>query len=279
MLIVAGSDSGGGAGIQADIKTVTALGGFATTAVTALTAQNTRGIQAVQALPAAFVVEQMRSVLDDIGTDAIKTGMLHDSEIVIAVAAMIDQHARDLPLVVDPVTISKSGETLLAPEAMQALKARILLNADILTPNLDEAESLTGMRVRSVEEMVAAAHMLITLGPAAVLVKGGHLGGANLTDVLLTDDGVTTFEDTRIETSSTHGTGCSLASAIAAGLARGRPMGEAVALARLYVREAIRTAPGFGDGHGPLTHAHTVDPAWAGDEAAVSVAGKAVETA
>jgi len=256
VLIVAGSDSGGGAGIQADIKTVTALGGFAMTAVTALTAQNSEGVHGVLGIDPAFIAQQMEVVLDDIGGDAIKTGMLHNAAVIRAVADVLAARAPDLPLVLDPVMFAKGGHALLEPEAMSALKGDLLPRARVVTPNIPEAEAIAGMNIRTVKDMEEAAMRIAEGGPAAVLVKGGHLEGNRLTDVLLADGVVETFSDERIETRHTHGTGCTLASAIATGLARGMTLADAVVQARAYVREAIRKAPGFGRGHGPLNHGH-----------------------
>lgn len=260
MLIVAGSDSGGGAGIQADIKTVTALGGFAMTAITALTAQNTRGVFGVHPVPPDFVVQQMVLVLEDLGADALKTGMLHDAEVIDAVAGAIEARARGVPLVVDPVMVAKGGAALLQRSAKDAMITRLLPLASLLTPNLPEAAALLGRAVDDVAAMREAARDLQAMGPAAVLVKGGHLEGDRVTDVLRLPSGEEiVFEGARILTSSTHGTGCTLASAITAGIAQGLPLPAAVERARAYLTEAIRTAPGFGHGHGPLNHAHPLE--------------------
>ena len=253
ILICAGSDSGGGAGIQADIKTVTALGGFAMTAITALTAQNTLGVQGVLPVPADFIRLQLRSVLDDLGADAAKTGMLGDAEAVEAIAATLPP---GLPLVVDPVMVAKGGASLLAEAAIGALKQRLIPRATLLTPNLPEAEALLGRRIADLDAMQAAGADLLALGARAVLVKGGHLDGDRLFDVLVGPDGVEIFEGRRIQTRHTHGTGCTLASAIATGLGQGLTLRAAVARARTYLIEAIRTAPGLGQGHGPLDHGH-----------------------
>ena len=256
VLIVAGSDSGGGAGIQADIKTVTALGGFAMTAVTALTAQNTEGVAAVFDVPPEFAAQQMRLVLDDIGADALKTGMLHHAGVIEAVADVIDEMAAGIPLVVDPVMVAQSGASLLDPEAVDALKRRLLPLATVLTPNIPEAETLIGASIATSEDMVDASERIAAMGPSAVLLKGGHLTGETLTDVLRADGLVETFSDARIDTRHTHGTGCTLASAIATGLGQGLSLRDAVVRGRGYLREAIRTAPGFGRGHGPVNHGH-----------------------
>ena len=260
VLIIAGSDSGGGAGIQADIKSVTALGSYAATAIAALTAQNTRGVFGVFDVPPAFVRQQIELVLEDIGTDAVKTGMLSKPDVIETVADCLVRLAPDAPLVVDPVMVAKGGAKLLDDAAHTALKQRLLPLARLITPNIPEAETLTGMAIRTVNDMVGAGKALLAMGPRAVLVKGGHLQGSRLIDVLLEDDAVTMFEDERLNSTSTHGTGCTLASAIAAGLSRQLPLAEAVERARHYVRLAIATAPGFGHGHGPLNHAHTVVP-------------------
>ncbi|WP_298721602.1 bifunctional hydroxymethylpyrimidine kinase/phosphomethylpyrimidine kinase [uncultured Ferrovibrio sp.] len=259
VLIIAGSDSGGGAGIQADIKAVTALGGYAATAITALTAQDTRTVHAVHDVPADFVALQLRVVLEDIGADAIKTGMLHRADIIEAIVDALDRYAPDVPLVVDPVMVAKGGARLLQPSAADALRTKLIPRATLITPNLPEAEVLSDMTIPGEAEMPAAAERLLSLGPRAVLLKGGHLPGDDLVDYLATGEGrVERFEGRRIDTSSTHGTGCTLASAIAAGLAFGLPLQAAVEQARRYVRKAIETAPGLGHGHGPLNHAHTV---------------------
>jgi hydroxymethylpyrimidine/phosphomethylpyrimidine kinase len=260
VLIVAGSDSGGGAGIQADLKAVTALGAYGATAITALTAQNTRGVFGVHPVPPAFIAQQMELVLEDIGADAIKTGMLHSAEVIETVRWVHQRLAPGVPLVVDPVMVAKGGARLLQPEAEGALRARLLPLAAIVTPNLPEAEALLGQRIEGVEGMRRAAEALLALGPRAALLKGGHREGEVVVDVLRTAEGERLFEDPRIETRATHGTGCTLASAIAAGLAQGLALEAAVARARRYLREAIRTAPGLGHGHGPLNHAHTARP-------------------
>ncbi len=260
VLVIAGSDSGGGAGIQADIKAVTALGGFAMTAVTALTAQNTLGVQGVLGVPPAFLRLQMASVLDDLGADAVKTGMLADVATIEAVCEGLDAGAAGVPLVVDTVMVAKGGHSLLAAAAVAHMKRLLLPRAAVITPNLPEAEALLGRPIRDLAAMRMAAPALRDLGAAAVLLKGGHLPGQELVDMLATADGVEEFAAARIETRHTHGTGCTLASALAAGLAQGMTLRDAVLRARAYVRAAIAAAPGFGAGHGPLNHAVTMDP-------------------
>lgn len=259
VLIAAGSDSSGGAGIQADIKTVTALGGYAATAITALTAQNTRSVARVLAVSPDFVAQQMRMVLEDIGADAIKTGMLHTAGVIDAVADVIEERGIGIPLVIDPVMLSKSGAFLLDPDAVLALKQRLLVIAEVATPNVPEAMVLTGMaEIRDLDDMRHAARLILSLGPRAVLLKGGHLDGDTVVDLLCTEDNEQVFEGPRIHTPHTHGTGCTLASAIATGLAQGLDLPAAVARARAYLEEAILSAPGLGHGHGPLNHGHTV---------------------
>src|SRR6478752_7483807 len=256
VLVVAGSDSGGGAGIQADIKTITMLGGFAMTAVTALTAQNTLGVEAVLAIDPLFVAQQMKSVLSDLGADAIKTGMLGSARVVEAVANVCETSGFGLPLIVDPVMVAKGGARLLDQGAHDSLVLRLLPLASLVTPNVPEAEILSGMRITSVRDLERAADAILGLGPSAVLMKGGHLDGDTVTDVLRTADGEDyRFEGPRIASRSTHGTGCTLASAIAAGVAEGLSLQGAVARARDYVTRAIQRAPGLGRGHGPLEFA------------------------
>lgn len=251
VLIIAGSDSGGGAGIQGDIKTVSALGGYAMTAITALTAQNTLGVFGIHPVPEAFIAQQITLCLSDIGADAIKTGMLHSAGVIETVAA----HApADIPLVVDPVMVAKGGAPLLEAAALEALKTLLIPRATIITPNLPEAALLLGYAVDETT-MEAAAEALLTLGAQAVLLKGGHGSGAVLRDILVTHDAaplVLTAE--RIATRHTHGTGCAFASAIATGLAQKRPLAEAITRAHAYVQAAIARAPGFGQGNGPLGH-------------------------
>ena len=252
VLIIAGSDSGGGAGIQADIKAVTMLGGYAATAITAITVQNTLGVHGVHPLPLDLIEDQARAVLDDIGADAIKTGMLGAVQVVERVAAILD--VASVPAVVDPVMIAKGGHSLLAEEAISAVKSLMIPRAALLTPNAPEAEALTGLTVADLDGQRRAGAFLIGLGARAVLMKGGHIPGETVIDVLVTETGETLLEGPRVETRHTHGTGCTLASACAAGLAKGLPLEAAVAEAWAYVAEAIRRAPGLGGGHGPLDH-------------------------
>ena len=255
VLIIAGSDPGGGAGIQGDIKTVTALGGYASAAITALTAQNTQGVFGIHAVPVDFVRQQVTLVLDDIGADAIKTGMLHTAGIIGMLADILKDSA--VPLILDPVMFAKGGAALLKEDALDALKKKLLPLAAIVTPNIPEAEYLSGTKIASVNDMKKAAEKIRALGCRAVLLKGGHMEGDMLTDILLHENGVEVFTDSRLKTMHTHGTGCTLASAIATGLAQGMPLKEAVIRARAFVMKALEHAPGLGQGHGPLGHAQT----------------------
>jgi hydroxymethylpyrimidine/phosphomethylpyrimidine kinase len=252
VLIIAGSDSGGGAGIQADIKTVTMLGGYAATAIAAVTVQNTMGVSGVHPIPLQVIEAQARAVLDDIGADAIKTGMLGDASVVELAARLIEEAG--LPAVVDPVMVAKGGQALLDPSAVAAVRARLVPLAGLLTPNAPEAEALTGVAVETTDDLRRAGERLLGLGAQAVLMKGGHVPGERVVDLLMTPFDETRFETGRIDTRHTHGTGCTLASACAVGLAQGLALDRAVARARDYVLEAIRHAPGFGGGHGPLDH-------------------------
>lgn len=258
VLIVAGSDSGGGAGLQADIKTVTALGGYAAAAVTALTAQDTLSVHEVVGVPPAFVRRQMEVVLADLGADAIKLGMLHDDSVIDAVCDVIETEAAGIPVVTDPVMVAKGGSRLLARDGLQMLRGRLLPLSAIVTPNIPEAEAIAAMPIRDEADRRRAAERILDLGVGVVLLKGGHMEGDTIADLLVSREGVETFEHPRIHTTSTHGTGCTLASAVATGLAQGLAPGDAVQRAVDYVHEAIRSAPGYGAGYGPLDHGHTL---------------------
>ena len=254
VLAIAGSDSGGGAGIQADIKTIAALGGYAMTAVTALTAQNTTGVHGVLPVPAEFVGLQIACVLEDIGADAVKTGMLGDARIIKAVCDALARHGAAIPLVVDPVMVAKGGALLLAGDALDQLRTQLFPMAVLVTPNLPEAEALLGITIADERSMHHAAEALLRLGVPAMLLKGGHLAGVEVVDLLVTRDGIEVFRAPRIATRHTHGTGCTLASGIATGLAQGLGLRDSVIRARAYVQAAIAAAPGFGKGDGPLNH-------------------------
>ena len=252
-LTIAGSDSGGGAGIQADLKTFAAHGVYGLSAITAVTAQNTLGVIDWVAMSADLVIAQVEAVVEDIGVGAVKTGMLANAAIVEAVAASVK--SLDLPqLVVDPVMIAKGGDRLLDLDAVHAMRTELLPLAHVVTPNVPEAEVLADMQIRSLADMHEAARRIVALGPRVVLVKGGHLAGPESIDVAATKEGATELRGPRFLTQHTHGTGCTLASAIAANLASGKSEMEALAKAREYVEGAIRHAPGLGKGHGPLAH-------------------------
>lgn len=256
VLSIAGSDSGGGAGIQADLKTIAALGGYGMTAITAITAQNTLGVRAVQALPPALLAAQIDAVVEDIGVDAVKIGMLHDAEVVRTVAAAIRRH-RLAPVVLDPVMVATSGDKLIAESTVEVLIGELFPLATVITPNLDEAAWLLGRERITAADLDAAAAALQDLGAPAVLLKGGHLDGDLLTDLLRLPGGETRrFSDPRIPTPNTHGTGCTLSSAMATFLAQGATLAEAVAQARAYVRAALTSGATLrlGHGHGPLDH-------------------------
>ncbi|MCC6162195.1 MAG: bifunctional hydroxymethylpyrimidine kinase/phosphomethylpyrimidine kinase [Acidobacteria bacterium] len=252
-LTIAGSDSGGGAGIQADLKTFGALGVFGTSAITAITAQNTMGVRGVEMISVPLIVSQIEAVLDDIGADAIKTGMLGTAAVVRAVAGVLGQR-RAGPLVVDPVMIAKSRDRLLAEDAVTALVRDLLPLATVLTPNAPEAEALVGRPVRTEADARAAARALHALGPDAVIVKGGHLDTPDVIDILFDGHDFHEARGPRHATRHTHGTGCTFAAAIAAHLARGHALPEAFRRSRAYLDGAIRAAPALGKGAGPVNH-------------------------
>jgi hydroxymethylpyrimidine/phosphomethylpyrimidine kinase len=252
LLIVAGSDSGGGAGLQADIKTASGFGVYAMTAITAVTVQDTQRVHSVQLISPKVVRDQMRVCLSDIDADAIKIGMLGSAEIVNAVAAALKRYARGIPIVIDPVMISTGGKRLLAPGAIDAFKSKLLPLAALATPNLPEARALTGKRGADRKAAETAGRKLITMGAGAALIKGGHATRETVDDVLVWQGGVEVYAFPRIRTRHTHGTGCVLSTAIACGLAQGLSLPLAVGRAREFVQAAIETAPGLGRGHGPL---------------------------
>ena len=252
LLVIAGSDSSGGAGIQADLKTAQAFGVYAQTAVTAVTVQSTKGVAQVHPLPAPLVRAQIEAALNDIGADAIKIGMLGNGEIASAVADALE--GSSIPLVLDTVLIASSGAPLLDEDGITVLKTRLLRRAALVTPNLPEAEALTGVYPKSEHRLRNAAMVFKLLGADHVLFKGGHGEGPVLRDVLWSGGEFFPFDAPRQNTQHTHGTGCTLATAVACGLASGTPLKDAVARAHAYVQEAIRTAPGLGTGTGPLNH-------------------------
>jgi hydroxymethylpyrimidine/phosphomethylpyrimidine kinase len=253
-LTIAGSDSGGGAGIQADLKTFSALGVFGMSALTAITAQNTLGVTAVHEIPPEIVAAQIDAVVTDIGVDAAKTGMIANTEIIRVVAAKVREHGIST-LVVDPVMVATSGDRLLREEAVEALRTELLPLATVVTPNLPEAEVLIGREIATLDAMREAAKAIVGLGVRSVVVKGGHLAGEAI-DVFYDGDRFVELPARRIETTSTHGTGCTFASAIAALLARGEPLESAISGAKVYVTAAIERAYPIGHGHGPVHHFH-----------------------
>jgi len=254
VLIIAGSDSSAGAGIQADLKTAQALGCYAQTAITAVTAQNTRGVGAVHLVPPEIVAAQIEACLSDIGADAIKIGMLGSAKVVKAVAEVLRKHARKIPIVLDPVMVSTSGHSLLAANAVAALTKELFPLATLVTPNIPETKALTNLSSSKRNDAETAGRQLIAMGAGAALIKGGHATRATIDDVMVWKGGVEVYAFPRIKTKHTHGTGCTLSTAIACGLAQGLSLPLATGRAREYVQHAIETAPGLGKGHGPLNH-------------------------
>ncbi len=254
VLTVAGSDSGGGAGIQADLKTISLLGSYGASVITALTAQNTRGVKSVHGLPPSFIRDQLEAVLSDLPIDVIKTGMLHTPAIIELLAEYLAEQPRLFPLVVDPVMVAKGGAQLLELDAVQLFIREIIPQSYLLTPNLPEAERLLSRRVQTLDDMERAARELHAMGAANVLVKGGHQTGTEATDILFDGQSVHRFSSERIFTSATHGTGCTFSSAIATFIAQGEPLKEAVRKAKVYISNAIRLARPMGKGHGPVNH-------------------------
>jgi hydroxymethylpyrimidine/phosphomethylpyrimidine kinase len=252
-LTIAGSDSGGGAGIQADLKTFQQFGVFGTSVIVALTAQNTRQVRAVESVPENMVTEQLTALAEDLPPAALKTGMLAEAALVRLVARAIRENGWG-PLVVDPVMVASSGTRLLSTEAEEVVREDLLPLAALVTPNLDEAAILTGRVVHDAPTMERAGSTLLRFGAGAALIKGGHLSGPVLTDILVTPSGIRRFTRPRIDTASVHGTGCTLSAAITAGLALGRPLERAVEDGLDFVHRAIAAAPGLGSGHGPLNH-------------------------
>lgn len=257
---IAGSDSGGGAGIQADLKTFSALGVYGASVVTALTAQNTRGVQGIHDVPPAFVAAQIDSVFSDLAVDAVKIGMLSRPGVIEAVAAGLDRHGVR-QVVLDPVMVATSGDRLLVPEAIEALLTTLLPKAAIVTPNLAEAAAMLDEPIATDEDVMRRqAERILALGAGAVLIKGGHGTGDESIDVLVDNEGTRQFSAARVDTCNTHGTGCTLSSAIAAGLAKGQSLREAVGQAKAYVSRAIAASDKLtvGHGHGPVHHFHAV---------------------
>jgi hydroxymethylpyrimidine/phosphomethylpyrimidine kinase len=252
-LTIAGSDSGAGAGIQADLKTFAALHVYGLTVITAITAQNTQGVRAVQDVDPAIVAAQLDAVAEDFSIAALKTGMLSTAAIIDTVADGIQRHGLG-PLVVDPVMVAKSGDRLLREDALEAMRRRLLPLAAVVTPNIPEAEVLAGRAIHSRDDRLAAAHAIMEMGAHAVVIKGGHSDDDPIVDLLVDLHGAHEYRAARIVTRSTHGTGCTFSAAIAAALASGRDLPDAVGVARDYLSRALAGAPGLGRGHGPLNH-------------------------
>ncbi|GJL95564.1 MAG: hydroxymethylpyrimidine/phosphomethylpyrimidine kinase [Hyphococcus sp.] len=268
VLIIAGSDPSGGAGIQADIKTVTALGGYAATAITALTVQNTTGVSAVHPVSPDIIRDQIDAVMSDIGADAIKIGMIGNVETAQAILTTLENSGWDYQggcpdagpvLILDPVLVATSGDSLASNGVAEFIREKLLPKTYLVTPNLPEAEALTGMEITNGEGQRLAGEKLLEMGVETVLIKGGHDKQEIIKDVLVTHAGTQVFQTPRIDTKSTHGTGCTLASAIATGLAQSMPLSASAERAIDYVHQAIKSAPGFGAGHGPLNHAHPLE--------------------
>jgi len=259
ILIVAGSDSGGGAGIQADIKTATALGAYAMTAITAVTVQDTTGVHSFHAVPPKTVADQIRVVLDDIGADVVKTGMLVNARTVEAVAEALARH-KNIPIIVDTVMIAKGGADLVDDTGVEAMRSLLFPHAALITPNAPEAARLTGLTIETQDDLIRAAVALRGKGAGAALVKGGHLAGDTITDVLADIEGVHIFRTRRIGNTPMHGTGCTLATAIATGIAQRLSLLDAVSRARTYVQQAVENGFAFGHGVGLLNHLHPIPP-------------------
>jgi hydroxymethylpyrimidine kinase/phosphomethylpyrimidine kinase/thiamine-phosphate diphosphorylase len=253
VLSVAGSDSGGGAGIQADLKTGALLGSYVATAITALTAQNTRGVSSIHGLPPSFVEHQMEAVLSDFPVDVVKTGMLNSAEVITSVVDKLNEFNMKI-VVVDPVMVAKGGAALMESDAVGVFRSTLIPLSYLLTPNIPEAERLTGVMIRDEEGMEAAAKLLYGMGAKNVLIKGGHLMEGESDDLLYDGSGFTRFAVPRILTKNTHGTGCTFSTAIAVYLAQGEPLGEAVRHAKEFITRAIKTARPLGRGHGPVNH-------------------------
>tara|TARA_B100000287_G_scaffold227818_1_gene214842 strand:- start:52 stop:864 length:813 start_codon:yes stop_codon:yes gene_type:complete len=258
ILIIAGSDSSGGAGIQADIKTITSLGGYAMTAITAITAQNTTGVSSIVPIHPKAIAKQILFTCKDIKPDAVKVGMLHSSEVIQSVVNSL-RFVKTLKIVLDPVMVAKGGARLIDSKAIKTLKEKFLRKAHLITPNIPEAEVLTQIKIRSLEDMIKAANILLKLGAKNVLIKGGHRKTKYMEDVLLTRKKLTIFKNKKFKTKNTHGTGCTLSSAIATFLSCGKPLNKSCELGIKYVNQSIRRNLNYGKGHGPVNHLHSIE--------------------
>ena len=263
VLIIAGSDPSGGAGIQADLKTLTSLGVYGMTAITALTEQNTRGVFGIFEIPIDFVVKQINCCLSDITANAIKIGMMHNAKLIDAVYEALKYNEiignDKIKIVLDPVMVAKGGHRLLEQEAIYSLKNFIKLTNPILTPNIPEAEILTGIKIHNLTDMKTAGKKIIDMGASFVILKGGHMNTSTMSDLLIGKEAFDLIETKRIETNNTHGTGCTMASALAAGLAKSYGIKVAFQNSHFYVKQAIITSPGFGNGHGPINHSFNIN--------------------
>jgi hydroxymethylpyrimidine/phosphomethylpyrimidine kinase len=262
VLVVAGSDPSGGAGIQADLKTLTSLGVYGMTSITALTEQNTKGVYSIFEIPIDFVIKQIDCCLSDIKVNAVKIGMLHSADLINAVCKILIHKNiianEDITIVLDPVMVAKGGHRLLKENAIDALKNFIENSKPILTPNIPEAEILTGLKIENISDMEKAARALLDLGASKVILKGGHMQSMVLTDLLMDDKNMHAIETKKIITNDTHGTGCTMASALSAFLAKSMSIEMAFEAAHSYVNNAIKTAPKFGNGNGPINHCHKI---------------------
>jgi len=258
VLIIAGSDSSGGAGIQADIKTVTALGSYAMTAITAITAQNTTGVKSIVPIPTKEIFNQITFTIKDIKPDAIKIGMLHSNKVIESVIRSL-KIANIKNIVLDPVMVAKGGTKLIDDKAIKMLKDRLIKRVMLITPNIPEAEILTNTFIRSKEDMIFAAHKLIEMGASNVLIKGGHLTSKIVQDIFVSKSDIKIFNNKRYKTKNTHGTGCTLSSAITTFLSCGKPIKKSCELGINYVNSGIRTNPKYGKGHGPINHLNSIN--------------------
>ena len=260
VLTIAGSDCSGGAGIQADIKSITALGGYASTAITALTIQSTTHVFKIIKVEPKVIIQQVESVLNDIGTDVIKIGMLYTSPVVLSIVRLFQERYRDIPIILDPVMVAQNGSILLKKNTISSLYNLLCPLAILITPNIPEAEALSGLKISCTKDIIHAAEIIGRKCTTSVLIKGGHSKNKKIVDVLwcFYEKKISLFENDRIPSKNIHGTGCSLSSAIAISLAQGIDMHNSIKRARIFIREAIRTAPNYGKGSGPINHVHTI---------------------
>jgi len=258
VLIIAGSDSSGGAGIQADIKTVTSLGSYAMTAITAVTSQNSTGVKSIVSIPPNEISKQIEFTSKDIRPDAIKIGMLHSTKVIKAVLKSLDK-IKVSKIILDPVMIAKNGERLINKQAIKMMKSKLIKNVDLITPNIPEAEVLTNIKIKNIEDMIYSANILLHAGAKNVLIKGGHLSSKIMSDIFKNKSEIEIFKNKKIVTKHTHGTGCTLSSAIATYYSCGKTLKKSCELSIKYVNQAIGSRPGYGKGHGPINHLHIIN--------------------